>query len=262
MANISELIGALMQTNPSPSTQSRLQNALKAGGPAPESTLDSLLGGDISQSLSSLFGGDIGSMMSGALDEASRVVGGKQNLALGGLGALAGALFGGGSDSLKGAIGGGVLAVLGAMAYSALKGTDQEAQEVPLGLREPTSSAEKEQLEDKAGLIIKAMINAAKADGQIDQSEVQRILSKLEEAGIDQQVRSFVISEMNKPMDTEAIVAAARGNYQLAAELYAASLLAIEVDTPSERAYLQNFARDLGLEPQAVATLENTLGVK
>jgi uncharacterized membrane protein YebE (DUF533 family) len=148
------------------------------------------------------------------------------------------------------------------MAYSALQGTPQGAQEVPLGLREPTSTAEKEQLEGKAGLVLKAMINAAKADGQIDQGEVQRILGKLEEAGIDQEARSFVLSEINKPMNTEAIVAATRGNPQLAVELYAASLLAIEVDTPAERTYLQNLANDFGLHPQAVNNIENTLGLQ
>ena len=261
MATFSEVIGALMQTHPSKSTNSRLQNALSAGGPESRSNLDSLLGGGLDDSLSSLFEGGIGNMLSGALDEASRAVGGKENLALGGLGALAGAVLGGGSGALKGAVGGGLLAVLGAMAYSALRGSQQEAQEVPLGLRVPTSTVEKDQLEGKAGLILKAMINAAKADGQIDQSEVQRILGKLEEAGIDQQTRSFILSEMNKPMDTEAIVAATRGNPQLAAELYAASLLAIEVDTPAERTYLQNLASNIGLGPQAAANLENTLGV-
>jgi uncharacterized membrane protein YebE (DUF533 family) len=189
-------------------------------------------------------------------------VGGKENLALGALGALAGAMLGGGGSSVKGAVGGGVLAVLGTLAYHALKGTQQESQEVPLGLKAPASAAEKEQLEGQAGLIIKAMINAAKADGQIDKDEVQRIIGKLGEAGLDQKTRDFVLAEMNKPMDTEELVAAAQGNPQLAAQLYAASLLGIEVDTPGERAYLEDLAKKLGLVPQAVTNLENTLGLQ
>lgn len=269
MANLIDVIGALMQSGPSKSTSSRLQNVLGAGGPASGGGLDSLLGGGggIGDALSGLFGGGqggggIGGMLSGVLNEASRAIGGNQNLALGGLGALAGSLLGGGEDSLKGAIGGGVLAVLGAMAYSALKGTQQEAREVPLGLREPTSPAEAGQLESQAELLIKAMINAAKADGQIDRGEVQRIIGKLQEAGLDQQTQNFVLSEMNKPMETERMIAAAKGNPQLAAQMYAASLLAIEVDTPAERGYLQNLADSLGLEPQVVANLESAMGVK
>jgi uncharacterized membrane protein YebE (DUF533 family) len=268
MANLMDVIGALIQSEPTKSTNSRLQNALGAGEPASESVLENLFGGGgIDKALSGLFGGGqegggIGGMLSGVLNEASQAVGGKQNLALGGLGALAGSLFGGGSGSVKGALGGGVMAVLGAMALSALKGTQQETTEVPLGLRKPTSPVEAGQLENQAELIIKAMVNAAKADAQLDQGEIGRIVGKLEETGVDQQARNFVLSEMNKPMDTEEIIAAAKGNPQLAAELYAASLLAIEVDTPAERTYMQNLASGLGLEPQAVTKLESALGVK
>jgi uncharacterized membrane protein YebE (DUF533 family) len=67
---------------------------------------------------------------------------------------------------------------------------------------------------------------------------------------------------MSKPMDTDELVAAAKGNLQLAAQLYAASLLGIEVDTPGERAYLEDLANRLGLAPQAVTNLENTMGLR
>ncbi len=70
-----------------------------------------------------------------------------------------------------------------------------------------------------------------------------------------------MLTEMNKPMNTEALVAAVKGNSQLGGQLYAASLLAIEVDTPGERAYLENFAKSIGLVHQAVANLENTMGL-
>ena len=126
-------------------------------------------------------GGSIGQTLSGTLEEAQKAVGENKNLALAALGALAGAILGGGKSSMRGAVGGGVLAVLGAMAYQALKGTQQETQEVPLTLREPETQVEKQQLENQAQLMLRAMINAAKADGQIDQGEVQRIIGKLEE---------------------------------------------------------------------------------
>ena len=267
MANLMDIIGALMQSDPSKSTNSRLQNAVGAGGPASGSVLDSLLGGSgIGDALSGLLGGGqggggIGDMLSGVLNQAGQAVGGNQNLALGGLGALVGSLLGGGSGSVKGAVGGGVMAVLGALALSALKGTQQEAQEVPLGLREPTSPVETKQLESQAGLIFKAMINAAKADGQIDQGEVQRILGRLQESGADKPALDFVMAEMTKPMETEAIVATAQGNPQLAAELYAASLLAIKVDTPAEQTYMQNLSTGFGLPPQAVTNLEKSMGL-
>ena len=109
--------------------------------------------------------------------------------------------------------------------------------------------------------MLRAMINAAKADGQIDQDEVQRIIGRLDEAGADKTARDFVLAAMTKPMETEAIVAAAKGNPQLAAELYGASLLAITVDSPAEQEYLRNLTDSLGLAPQAANNLEKSMGL-
>jgi uncharacterized membrane protein YebE (DUF533 family) len=221
--------------------------------------------GKLGDILGGLFGGQggegIGQTLSGTLEEAQKAIGSNQKIALAALGALVGAILSGGSRSMKGAVGGGLLVVLGALAYQALKGTPQETQEVPLTLKEPETPAEQEILENQAKLMLRAMINAAKADGQIDQNEVQRIIGKLEAGGADKAARDFVMAEMTKPMETAAIVTAAKGNPQLAAELYAASLLAIKVDTPAEQSYLQNLSAGLGLAPQAVTNLETTMGL-
>jgi len=47
----------------------------------------------------------------------------------------------------------------------------------------------------------------------------------------------------------------------LAAQIYAASLLAIEVDTPAERQYMQQLADRLYLTPEITAHLERTVGL-
>jgi uncharacterized membrane protein YebE (DUF533 family) len=161
-------------------------------------------------------------------------------------------------------MGGGIMAMLGAMAYSALKksGSPTKAQEIPVGLRQPENSEQEKELEQGAELMLKAMLNAAKADGQIDQAEIQRIIGKLEKAGADSDARDFVINEMNKPGDLDGIVAAAKGRPQLAAEVYAASLLAIEVDTPAEHQYMQDLANGLGLTPEVTSNIEQLLGLK
>ncbi len=46
-----------------------------------------------------------------------------------------------------------------------------------------------------------------------------------------------------------------RGQPQLAAQIYAASLLAIEVDTLEERDYLNKLAADMGLSPQVTGRI-------
>jgi len=263
MFNFSDILGTLMQSGMSTSSTGRLQNVLSAGGSSSGGTLAGGLGDALSGLLGGAGGGGIGGMLQGVLGDAGKALGSGNKLALGGLGALAGALLGGGGGSVKGALGGGTMAVLGAMAYSALKGAGSapEAQELPVGLRQPENAQQEQELEQGAELVLKAMINAAKADGQIDKSEIQRILGKLEAAGADSDARDFVIDEMNKPLNLDGIVAAGRQSPQLAAQVYAASLLAIEVDTAAERQYLQQLAGGLGLSPEVTTRLEKTVGL-
>ena len=189
-------------------------------------------------------------------------MGGKQNLALGGLGALAGALLGGGGKSMGGALGGGVMALLGAMAYQALKSGGSRQPEVPVGLIEPRTAAEREELERGSEIVLKAMINAAKADGQIDQGEMQRIVGKLEETGMGPEAQRYVLTEMKNPMNTASLIAAAKGRPTLAAQVYAASLLAIEVDTPAEKQYLDQLAAGLGLGAEVAGRIKTMVGMQ
>ncbi|MGB5984014.1 MAG: tellurite resistance TerB family protein [Desulfobacterales bacterium] len=205
--------------------------------------------------------GNLGGMLQSILGEASQAVGGQKNLALGGLGALAGSILGGKGASVKGALGGGAMAMLGALAFKALKGTmGPQEPEVPLGLREPADEAETEQLEENAAWVLKAMLNAAKADGQISPEEIERILGKLQEDGLDKAEHDMLMTEMNKPLDLDGLCRAAAGKPELGAQIYAASLLAIEVDTPAEQEYMSRLGQGLGLSPEATQRLEAMVG--
>jgi uncharacterized membrane protein YebE (DUF533 family) len=272
--NISDLLGAMVQSGMSPSSGDRMKNALggESGGGLLES-LSGMLGGQspqggglgsiLTQALGGGSGsGGLGGILGNVLNDAGTAVGGKQNLALGGLGALAGALLGGGGKSLGGALGGGVMALLGTMAYQALKGTGSQAPEVPLGLQEPRSAAERQQLEQNSEIVLKAMINAAKADGQIDQGEIQRIVGKLQESGMGKEAQQYVLTEMTKPLDTQALLAAAKGQPAFGAQIYAASLLAIEVDTPAEKKYLDQLAAGLGIKPEVTQRIKDMVGLQ
>jgi uncharacterized membrane protein YebE (DUF533 family) len=147
------------------------------------------------------------------------------------------------------------------MAFQALKQRGGAQTRVPLGLAMPQSPEQKAELERNAELVVKAMVNAAKADGQIDQTEIQRILGKVQEGGVDAQEQQFLKAELAKPMQTGELLAAAKGKPELAAELYGASLLAIEVDTPAEKQYLSQLAQGLGLEPAVVQSLHQSVGL-
>ena len=49
---------------------------------------------------------------------------------------------------------------------------------------------------------------------------------------------------------------------ELAAQVYSASLMAIEVDTAAERAYLDRLAKAMGLSPAVVRNIEQIVGMQ
>ena len=68
-----------------------------------------------------------------------------------------------------------------------------------------------------------------------------------------------MLEEMRAPLDIQALAAEARTPAQ-AAEIYAASLLAIDIDTDNERQYLRDLAQALKLDPATVDQLHQMTG--
>ena len=275
--NAIDLLGTLMNSGMSRSGGRRLENSIGSGGiGAPGGILGQVLGsaGGSAAGAGGLM--DMLGKMAGSLSQGGSggaVPGGIGTGGTGGglLGSLAGALFGGGTGSTGSTAGAGGMAVLGGLALEALRrmggaGGAAQSPEVDdttrlvAGLRQPANAEEAQQVMDVASLTVKAMINAAKADGHIDETETERIVGKLKEGGIDDEERRFVAGEMRKPMDIDSI-ARAVPNQQVATQIYAASLLAIEVDTDKERRYLQELAAALRLDDSAVGYLHSALGV-
>ena len=256
MFDARDLLGKLMQSDLAKSLNERLGGALDPKGTAAGS------GGASGDVLGGPAGGkglnDIAASAGDLYGRGKEAVKAGNPWAVGGVGAVLGGLLGGAG----GAVRGGLLAVLGTVAWKAMKDRGLLGAEAvpPPALDEPASAAEQAALQNKAILVIRAMINAAKADGQIDEDERARILDRLNEAGASEEERAFVLAEMQKPMETEAIVAAV-GDPGTAMEVYSASLLAIKVDTPAERGYLQSLAQALKLDPATLASIHETLGV-
>ena len=284
---IEDLLGSIVQSGMSKSSTDRMRNSAGGGGLLDSlagmlgggsgqtsqgsqgggilGSLGDLLGGGSSQtspmSQGSQGGGLLGGVLGNILNEAGKAVGGNKNLALGGLGALVGAIFGK-KKGLGGALSGGLMALLGAMAFQALKGKLGGQAKVPLGLAAPQNRGEKKELQRNSELVLKAMINAAKADNKLDEGEVQRILGQAKETGVNKKSLAYLMDEMKKPMETESLIAAAQGQQELAAQLYAASLLAIEVDTPAEKKYLEDLAKGLGLDADVTRSIKQAVGMQ
>ncbi len=104
------------------------------------------------------------------------------------------------------------------------------------------------QREELGKSLVRAMIAAAKADGQIDSGERDRIFKRLETMPLSAEEKAFVFDELSSPLDIEAVVARA-DTPEHAAEIYAASLVAMVPDTPEERTYLASLAARLKLDP-------------
>jgi uncharacterized membrane protein YebE (DUF533 family) len=264
MLNARDLLGQVMQVAMTDTTANRMRHAM---GPSALGRADNPLAAIFGQSSPGGGLGGLAGMAESMLGNAGRSVQRGNPLAVGGLGALAGALLGGGGGAARGALGGGVMALLGSIAMTALKNrqqgaappsADEVASEAPLGLRAPQDAAEEAALEHHAALILRAMITAAKADGQIDGGEMQRILGRLEQDGADDEGRAFVLEEMRATADLERL-ASAVDSRELAVEVYAASLLALEVDTPAERDYLRRLAERLGLDAATVRRVHGAL---
>ena len=62
--------------------------------------------------------------------------------------------------------------------------------------------------------------------------------------------------------ETKRLIATARGQSELAAQIYGASLLAIEVDTPAERKYLDRLAAGLNLSPRVTGRIQEQVGLQ
>lgn len=106
--------------------------------------------------------------------------------------------------------------------------------------------------------LIRAMIAAANADGLIDAEERAGILERAMEAGLDAATQQFLMGELRAPASMDEIVAATRPELRL--ETYAASLIAISIDSDAERAYLDRLAAGLGLSPDDRARVAQQIG--
>ena len=198
----------------------------------------------------------LGSLM-GAGQAVKQKVGG-DNLAAGGIGALLGALMGGSDSTTANTLGGGMMGLLGMMAYKALRGSlgGSSASAPAQAQAQAYVPAAPQQQASDAEIIITAMIDAAKADGQVDADEFQRITSSLKQNGLGQDGMNYVIQKLQGPMETAKIVAAVKGRPELAAEVYSASLMAINVDTDAERKYLAKLGKAMGLSNDVMNNIE------
>jgi uncharacterized membrane protein YebE (DUF533 family) len=240
MFDANKILGTLMESGMARSGQSRFQRAAEGGAGQSAGS-----GG---------LAGIVGSLLGGGGSHGGPGSGSGLGSLLGG-GGRTGAGFSGGAMGLLGMLASAAMQHFGSAQGGARQGSAQP------GLAEdaaPYEGGARGDDNSRAMVMIRAMIAAAKADGEIDPQERQRIMGRLEEAGADAEAQAFVRDEMARPADLQAIVSAV-DSPRTAIEAYAASLFAIDVDTPAETAHMQKLAQALRLDPALVRELHGSL---
>jgi len=212
-------------------------------------------------------GGSLGDMLSGAGGPLGSLLGGggsrgKGTLATGALGMLLGSRSGRRMGGKAVTYGG--LAALGMLAYKAYG--NWQAQQAQQSATAPAGRSQAEpktvdrlppdQVEEHSRGILKALVAAAKADGHVDDQERKMIEAELAQLTDDPALQRWLEAELNKPLDPVDVASAAT-TPEMASEMYLASVLMVDEEQFMERAYLDELARQLKLDPQLKAELES-----
>tara|TARA_R110002096_G_scaffold46032_6_gene123028 strand:- start:1039 stop:1842 length:804 start_codon:yes stop_codon:yes gene_type:complete len=226
-----------------------LLGGMMGGGASQQQT-----GGGLGDLLGSLGAGSTSSQSGGISDILGSLSGGSSSSTggAGGLGDLMGGLLGGGAGGagmgdLLGKLGGaGSAGGLGGLLTGALGNGGQVTQ---------TPS---QQDEDAAGLMIRAMMQAAKADGNIDQAERDKLMSNVGE--LSQEEAAFINAEMERDVDIAGLVRDVPKGME--DQVYMMSVMGINLDTQNEASYLNDLAQNMGLGQTQVNNIHEMLGVQ
>lgn len=186
-------------------------------------------------------------------------------------GAIAGGVLGilltrGGRQALGTGAKVGAAAAIGGLAYKAyqdwMAGKTAEAAaptDQPIALPQPGAGfapINAEAADDMALRLMQAMVAATKADGHVTDDERARIAEQLPNLGLGDMAQALLAAEIDMPLDIDRIAALAK-TPEDAAQIYAASLLAVDPEGSAEMAYLSELAARLKLDAGLVQHLHS-----
>jgi len=152
---------------------------------------------------------------------------------------------------------GGVAAV-GGLAYKAFNQWQQQQNANLPHTGTPINDLADAEAETRSEAIVKAMISAAKSDGHVDDAEQKLVASKIESLDLEQDITSFLMKELNKPLDVATVVASS-DSPEAAREIYLASAMVVDLNNADERKYMDSLAQGLELDADLVKEIEATL---
>lgn len=175
-----------------------------------------------------------------------------------GLGDLLGGLLGGRGASQGGATGSvnyAALASLGMMAFQAYQSWQRSQATAPQQAVRTADQLSGAEADDHSHAILRALIAAAKADGRIDPQEEQLIRAEIKGHTSDPQLQRWLDEELSKPLDAAEVAQSAQ-DPAMAAEMYLASVMLVDDQQAAERAYLDQLASALQIDPTLQVHLE------
>jgi len=151
--------------------------------------------------------------------------------------------------------GGGGLGDLLGKALKELGGQTQSGNNNPFG---QSPQAPQISQNDQSEVFIRAMIQAGLADGRLDEQEQQTIVQKIGNMGPQEQ--NFIRAEMAKGLDVAGFIQTVpRG---IEEEVYAVSLMAIQLDNRNEAQHLDAVAKGLRITQEQSNAIHDRLGVQ
>ncbi|MGZ0896360.1 tellurite resistance TerB family protein [Pseudomonas putida] len=149
----------------------------------------------------------------------------------------------------------GGLAALGVLAYKAY-GNWQANQRGAAAEPQTIDRLPPAQAEQHSQAVLRALVAAAKSDGHIDERERALIEGEFTRLDSDRELQNWLHAELNKPLDPAEVARAAQ-TPEMAAEMYLASVMMVDQENFMERAYLDELARQLRLDPGLRQELES-----
>lgn len=155
----------------------------------------------------------------------------------------------------------GSLAALGGLAYQAYQKWQGQGAATPANIGAPVDQLSGPVAEQRSRALLRAMLAAAKADGEIDPTEQGKIDAYLKGLELPPDLQQFLQDETVKPLSVQEVAAGA-DSPAAAAEIYLTSRIVIDVANERERTYLEQLAAALQLPSEVVAELERQAEAK
>ena len=130
-------------------------------------------------------------------------------------------------------------------AYAGGSGADPFAADFKASAGDPT-----------AQLVVRSLVYAARADGHVDEAEQIRIVDAMKQLFPGQDLSQLANSLLREPVDARALAAQVK-SMEEAEDVYMMSCMAIDIDHPAERAYLDELAGSFGMSRDRQAAIES-----